>query len=321
MLPTNFGTVQASDFYGIFPGHIGGVTWYVNNATSGIQEEAIGGSDGNSGRSPQEPFATIQRAVNLAVSGRGDKIVVYPGTYAENVVIDQKDYLTIHGAIIPGYARPDIVPATGIAINSTRSQGLVLSHVRVASSNNSDTMVHQGNGFIFSDCVFDGNGAQAITAANLRLVGNATLTAYTASEGKILNSLFRDGGGVGLVFQHAAAPNGTGCTDNEIIGCRFYGNASFDMATQANASGGGAGIFLRSLIKGCQFMEDTKAVYVDLNAASFAGGDVALNSGLMTENNFASTVALTNVIINITGTIIRFANNADTIGVVNGSAF
>lgn len=318
--PTRFDVIEANDYIGMVPNHIGGVTFYVNNATSGLQEDAVAGSDANDGRSPIEPFATIQRAVDKCVSGRGDKIVIFPGTYDENVVITSKDYITIVGSLAPGYARPDVVPATGVALIINNSQGTVLKHVRFASAD-SDTVVNEGNGFLFEDCVFDGDAGQAVTECNLRLVGDAADDSYTASEGKILNCLFRNSGGVGLVFQHAANPSGVGVTDVEVLGCRFYDNTSFDIATQANTSGGGSGILLNVRISKCEFLTDSKAVYVDLNQASFAGGDIALNSGIISDCYFATTATLTNVIIAIGGTIIRGVGLFGTKGVTDASAF
>lgn len=320
MAVTRFDIVQANGFIGVLQDHFGGVTFYVNNATSGLQDGAISGSDGNSGLSPQEPFATIQKAIDSCVSGRGDKIIIFPGTYAESLVIQNKDYITLQGAVAAGYARPDVAPSGGRALFIDNSQGAVLRHMRFISLE-TDTVVNEGNGFLFEDCVFDGSTGQAATDANLRLVGDANDDSYTASEGKIINCLFRDCDGDALVFQHANAPSGVGVTDVEVIGCRFYGNTGDDIATAANTSGGGAGIVQRVNIAHNYFMTTDKAVYLDMDQASFAGGDTALNNGTLTGNYFADDAALDATKIDISGTSMRWIGGYNAIGIVDGSAF
>ena len=71
------------------------------------------GVDAGDGKQASDPFATIQHAIDT--SAEGDVIVVAPGTYAENVVVDV-DYLTIVGAV-GGYGRPDVAPASGLALS------------------------------------------------------------------------------------------------------------------------------------------------------------------------------------------------------------
>jgi len=282
--------------------------------------DATNGNDGNDGLDVARPVATIQKAVDLAVTDRGDTIMVAPGTYAETVTVTSKNYLSIIGMVIPGYAKPDVAPTTGIALNSVTTQGLVLRHMRFVSTD-SDTVVNQGNGFLFQDCVFDGNAGQAATEANLRLVGNADDDSFTASEGRIIDCMFRGCGGDALIFQHANAPNGVGCTDVEVLGCRFYNNTGDDIATAANTSGGGVGICRDVLIHDCRFMTTDKAVYLDMDQASFAGGDTAVNDGLISYNFFADDAALDATKIDISGTTYRFVGNYNAIGVVNGSTF
>lgn len=61
-----------------------GRTFFVNNSSTGIITGAVGGSDGNSGRSPLEPFSTLDYAVSQCTANRGDTIYVMPG-HAETV--------------------------------------------------------------------------------------------------------------------------------------------------------------------------------------------------------------------------------------------
>lgn len=282
--------------------------------------DATNGVDTNSGKSHAKAFQTIQKAINQCVSGAGDIVYIFPGTYNENLTITSKDYINLIGCVSPGYARPDVAPTTGIALSIANSQGTVLKHMRFVSAD-ADTVVNEGNGFLFEDCVFDGDAGQAATEANLRLVGDAADDSYTASEGRIVDCLFRGCGGDALIFQHANAPSGVGVTNVEVLNCRFYDNTGDDIATAANTSGGGAGILLTALIHGCKFMTKDKAVYLDLDQASFAGGDLLLNTGMISGNFFNDDAALDATKIDISGTNLRFVGNYNAVGVVDGSTF
>jgi hypothetical protein len=262
-------------------------------------------------------YPTIQDAVNAITSGSGATIFVFPGTYEENLVIQDKDYLTIIGAVIPGYARPDIAPATGIALSSIRNQGLVLRHLRFADS---DVVQHDGNGFIFDDCVFDGDAGMAADEACLRLKPNDADDSWSASEGVISNSLFRGATtGAGIIIQHAALPNGAGTSDNIISGNRFYGNG-VDLLTAVSASGGGAGIFINYLIEKNYFMTVGAAyVYADMDQG--AAGDLTANSALISGNWFADEALIAAQFDIATMANVIFTGNYDAAGLVNGSAF
>jgi len=264
-------------------------------------------------------YTTIQGAINSVVSGAGSTIFVFPGTYEENLTVTGTDYVSIIGAQIPGYARPDIVPTTGIALNCTTSQGLVLNHLRFASED-SDTVVNQGNGFVFTDCVFDGTSGQAATEANLRLVGNAADDSYSASEGIIQGCYFRGNtSGAGIIIQHAANPSGVGTSDNQILDCRFVANG-VDLLTATNTSGGGAGIFINYLIARNFFMTVGAAyVYADMDQG--AAGDLTANSGLICNNWFADEALVAGQFDIATMANVIFTGNYDAAGLVNGAGF
>ena len=298
----------------LYPGGIGqAVEFYVDGAN---------GAAGNSGLSWNEAVSTIQAAIDLTTSGQGDRVYIAPKAtaYAENLTITSKDYVHLIGVLLPGYARPDVAPAAGKALNIQASQGTVLEHMRFLSADD-DSVLNEGNGFYFRDCVFDGATGQAATEANLRLVGDATDDSYTASEGKIIECLFRASGGIGLLFQHAALTSGVGVSDVEVLGCRFYGNTGADIATAANTSGGGVGIVQNVLIHGNRFMDVDKATYLDMDQASNVPGDELLNTGMISGNYFADDAALDATKIDISGTKLRFVGNYNAVGVVDGSTF
>ncbi len=280
-----------------------GNVWWVNDGASG------------SGTSPEDAFGTIQGAVDRAIAG--DTIMVFSGSYDETVTITA-NYISIIGAQLGGYGRPDLAPAAGVAL-IVSGQGFTTRHMRFVSAD-SDSVQWHGNGGAAIDCVFDGAAGQAATEANLRLVG-ATDSSHSASENLFLDCLFRGStSGAGIIFQYAlAAAGGAAVTDNQIINCRFYANG-VDLLSATNTNGGGAGIFLNLLVTGCQFLT-VGASYVYMDMDQGAAGDLAVNSCLISNNWFADE-ALISAQIDITGQAnAMFVGNYDAAGLVNGSTF
>src|SRR5882672_2201772 len=205
-----------------------GQVWFVDD---------VNGADGQTGTDPTNALKTIGRALTLANSGTGDTIFVAPGSYNELVVVT-KDYISIIGSIQGGFARPDIGGAVGVAL-SVSGQGFVMRHCRVFATGNADAVIQTGNGFEYSNCVFDGAAAQAAKAL-LRLLPSSTLTALTASEGQIFNNYFRGApaAAFAIIFDTGAAPVGVGSTDNLIVGNRFSQNAGVDIETAKSGAAG-----------------------------------------------------------------------------------
>jgi len=277
-----------------------GKAWFV---------DADHGNDGNYGGDPTKAFATITKA--HAVAAVGDTIFVYPGSYDEAIVIT-KNYINLAGAVAGRYGWPDIVPSTGIALKVT-GQGFTARNCRFASTDN-DIVKQQGNGFIYESCVFDGDGNGATTAL-VRLAGDDSDDAKTASEGVIRASLFRGSGGLGLIFDSAAPPfNGVGVSDNLIESNIFVGNTGIDIATKD--TGGGLYSVQRTIIRRNVFEDKNKTCYIDLTTAN--GGTANLQTGSIVDNDFA-TDSLTTTNVAMVGTGFTFLNNRDTVGVQDGS--
>src|SRR6266850_3777704 len=271
-----------------------GTAWFV---------DATNGNNGNSGTDPGNAFKTITKA--HAVATAGDTIFIQPGSYTENLVIT-KNYITLHGAQIAGYGRPDVVPAAGIPL-TVNTQGFAAVNMRFAGTA-ADSVKQSGNGFLYNNCVFDGDGTAA--KAGCRLVPaqvGADITHFTASEGFILNSLVR-GCAIGVAFDTAAAPVGVGSTDNVIQSNHFYSN-TLDIAT---AKTGAAGTYSVQLVNISynQFQDKNKATYIDITTNE--DGPAASQTGSVNGNIFA-TDTMTTTKIKAVGTGFTFAGNADTV--------
>ena len=277
-----------------------GTTWIVDGTN---------GNNGNSGTDPSNAFKTITKA--HAVATAGDTIFIQPGSYTENLVIT-KNYISLVGAQLSGYGKPDIVPVSGIPL-TVNAQGFAALKVRFAGTA-ADSVKQSGNGFIYEGCVFDGDGTAA--KAGCRLVPSqvgADITHFTASEGFILNSLVR-GCAIGVAFDTAAAPVGVGSTDNVIQSNHFYSN-TLDIAT---AKTGAAGTYSVQLVNISynQFQDKNKATYIDITTNE--DGPAASQTGSVNGNIFA-TDTMTTTKIKAVGTGFTFAGNADTVGIFDGS--
>lgn len=302
---SNFDIVNAQLVMGVVPFAISpfGKFWFVN--------PAIGDDDGE-GTLPNKALATINGAIARAASG--DSIYVAPGTYEENVVVD-KDYITLIGGYGAGYARPDIAPAAGRGLYVEASQGFIGHHLRFVSADD-DAALNEGNGFKFSDCVFDGDG-NGVADCGLRLKGNADDDSYTASEGEILNCLFRGSGGFGLGFDTAEPTVAVGSTHNVIRGCRFMENTGPDISSLD--TGPGTYCVKDALIEQCYFMTKNKATHIDFQ--TFVGSvGAAENNGLILNCYFADD-ALDTTAIKMVGTGFALVGCWDSVGPQDGSAF
>lgn len=305
---TSFGIPVVSDVISIPCGprasaQPGGNVWFVDASNPGAQD----------GMSPQTAFTTIAQAVAAAASGTGDTIFVFPGSYTENVVV-AKDYISIIGAQFAGYARPDIGKATGVAL-SVSGQGFRSLNCRFFATNNSDAVIQTGNGFEYSNCVFDGNGSQT-TKGLLRLLPSSLVTSKTASEGKIHDCYFRGTTSTaGALIFDTSTLNG-GSTDNEVYNNVFTQNGVDIAAAKTGAAGTYSLQF--AVVHGNIFEDKNKAVYIDF--VTNIDGAAANQKGVISGNYFNSAT-LTNVLVKINGTGFGAPGNYYQVGIKDASAF
>lgn len=281
------------------PNGRGGLVWFVDTTN---------GSDGNQGLDPTQPLKTIGQAILKAGNGTGDTIYVFPGTYAEALTVN-KDYLAIIGATMAGYAKPDI--GGGLAL-TVSAQGFMSRHCRYYGVAD-DTIVQEGNGFLYDDCVFDGD----LTASKgVRLVGSPTSSSLSASEGRIQNCLFR-GCALGLIFDSAAIGGaGTGSTDNDVLGNRFYGN-TIDIAAAKTGAGGVYSVKTVRVL-GNSFEDKNKTTYIDITTN--CDGAAGNQTGAIDGNYFAADAITAGNEVKLTGTGFTFTGNLYTVGIKDGSA-
>lgn len=256
-------------------------------------------SDSHDGVLPDHPLLTIQEAIDKMVTGRGDVARIMPGSYDEELVVN-KDYITLDG-ILSGYGRPDV---TGLGVGPAlivHGQGFVAQHIRFAADGNFPAVVQGGNGYLYTDCVFDGDGSDC-----LNLLPDLDDDSYTASEGQILGNLFR-GGNFGLVFTNPGPgiEGGVGPTDVLVAGNRFYGQVT-SAIDDVDTPGSNDTTFLDCVIAANFFVEVGAAyVYITLDA----GGN---NTGLICGNWFADADVLNTQVVIPAG--IQYIGNYDGTG-------
>lgn len=278
--------------------------------------DAVNGNDSNDGQAgPEDALATIQAAVNRAQAG--DNIIIFPGSYVENVVVESKDYISLISAMRNGYGRPDIVPSSGKALYVKASQGFRAFGVRFAApAADTDLVLQEGNGFVYDWCVFDGNSTQGNAKGLVRLKGNGVSDSYTSSEGVIRKSLLRQSGGQAVIFDTGDAPNnGVGCTDVVIEYCDFVDNDQEDIATQD--TGGGTYSVKRAKIRYNNFEYKGKTTYIDFTTSN--GGAAGDQSGIVYGNYFnVETNPVNTTQIKAVGTAFGFPGNYNVVGIFTG---
>lgn len=273
------------------------------------------GSDSADGLNWDGALATIQEGVDRCVSVNHDRVYVRTAdsAYVENVVVSQKDYVSIIGVGLGEWGRPDLSPAAGIGLFVDRSQGFHGENL-YAFSADVDAAHINSEGWKLVNCKFQG------ASDGLLLKGLAASDSYGASQGLALGCGFEANGAAGIRFEHADSPSGIGAWGNRIIDCYFRDNTGVDLLSAVGASGGGAGIFLKMLVQDCQFMDDGAAhVYMDMDQGVAA--DLAANSALIIGNYFADDTLVAAQCAIGGQPKVFFVGNYDALGVVDGSAF
>jgi len=160
------------------------------------------GSDSNTGLSRTDAFATIQRAVDEAVSG--DTIMVWPGVYRELVVLDGKAVTLQSADDAAVITTPNVPNAFAFSFYRAESSRCVLRN------------------FVITGC------------------GEAAIFCYSASP--TLTNLTITGNRFGIRGQEGADPTITNCIIwNNQNGDLYHTRARYSDISQADAVGQGSG--------------------------------------------------------------------------------
>ena len=253
-----------------------GVVFYVSNTTNPTEDQGSRGP-GRGGRTPKSPFTTIQAAVDEAVSGRGDVIVIQRGTYAETLTIG-KAGLTLLGAVPYGY--PDHVIVQGPT--NIQAAGVSAYNLEFFSNSATRTSLKVGNAVSeapsahFENCSFASNGTTEPICGALVCGGN---------DISFVRCRFIDNT-TGLLIHSGITSFASGLRVKE---CEFLENTTVDFGTgvgpnfELDGYDGGLNEGIRNLL--CIDNYFGGGVTIPTDFVNISGA----SSGYMARNTFAST--------------------------------
>lgn len=291
---SSFGIPQVNGGFNSIP-DAQGTVWFV---------DAVAGSDGNAGTDPTQAFKTISRAILLAGNGTGDTIFIFPGVYAENLVVD-KAKLSLCAAVKTGYGKRVIIePAAGTAL-LVQAVSCYCFWLRFHSQDTTPAMQVQGDGFVFYGCDFSSDGGSGAL-----VIPNATDPALTGSQGIMSYCQFRDNAAAALLYEPIA---GYGTTDNLVEDCWFYNNTVMDVQTTVEAAQ--QDVWIKSIIRNCYFGDTNKAVYISMATGT---GNQGLIAGCYFADRTAGGIDGTKCAI---AALIAVSGCYDSLGLIDAHAF
>jgi hypothetical protein len=248
--------------------------------------DATSGSDGNDGENPDTAKATIQAAVDICGDGRGDMIIVGPGKYQENVIIEDHDALQLI-ALFPGWDTR-IRPSDGTtkyAFSNSGGTTITADGIGIIISSRSVTI----DGF----CLDGGGGYVGAYVGDGYGVTGAGGTSYNSASARIRNCLFRAGNEgtntPGLVLK--------GCGGNVIVENNVFRTNDFGVLV----SPGSGRTCQGPMIKNNIFMDcSTYGVYTDnvntivnvlVENNTFLDGAQTLTYAILTQGTGVHTIA------------------------------
>lgn len=234
---------------------------------------------GDSAAYPFSTYSTIQEAINGAQPG--DHISIYPGTYAENVVIGAtKRDLVIIGAGSEG--RIAIAPASGVALELNGARGITLVNLDIAAVSGAASAL-----YVHED-------VRGLRAYNCKIEGSDTVQiqiGHTAADSDApADCVFTDcevawGAGSGILF---------GTSSDEFPTEIYFRNLTLHDITGASWVGLSAGgSFHGVFFSRCDFLlgegaAPTKGIDISTADGALVGGSIQLASnaaGLGTHTN------------------------------------
>ena len=273
VIPSSLGGVAATNPFG--------VTFYVSNTTNPTEGQGSPGTTAQ-GRSPKNPFTTIQAAINAATNGRGDTIIIQRGTYTETLTVDVPG-LTLVGSVPYGY--PDHVIIQGVTTITASNVSFYNIEFFSNSADAASTVIGLFtagvNSSWFEACSFASNGTIEPEVGSIVWGGND----HVYRNCRFVDNTF------GLVLR---ANTDDFASHVEVMDCEFYENTTADITTNAIAaaaatvanSGGVAGSGVD------QGVRNFRCVRNDFGVGEVTPTDfvniVGASSGYMADNYFAS---------------------------------
>jgi len=227
------------------------------------------GKDGNDGNI-YSPFETIQKALTIQAaenSGRGDRIWIMPGTYAETLTSTALMGVEILGGGLTSGA-VTIEPTTGGSFALTTMTESIIKNLTMYTSNDTNETLAAFRVMIMTDSAIDGCRFQAgttgiVTSTAFRL-GHEAGTYVDATSDQFLRSAF------------------TNNIVNSLAGgfCFYYGFV-FGASVQTNAGTGGNTRFMTgSMIGNNRINAETYAILLNTNKNS-GGSSYIMNNTCM----------------------------------------
>jgi len=276
--------------------------------------DGANGLDGNDGKSPETAKKTIQAAVDLAGSGRGDVIYVFPkganAGYAETVTIARGDNnITLIGVGPRGsvFIDPSTEDAGGMVV---RGNDVTLINMGVAAEDDTSgniALLVTGARFRAYGCKIEGGDEQV-------RIGPTTVALGAASGVETgADAIFYDceiaWGAKGIVINRT---DYGAVTQLHVNRCRFHNLTAAHM-DERNGTGGQADTCYRNLeIVDC-FSDDSEGGTAPTNY--FLLNDNNGNDGIVTRCSFPTAI---NSGLNLVSTALHWVCNYHTGGVSTG---
>lgn len=281
-----------------------GMYFFVNGTT---------GVDSNLGGSADQPFKTIQAAVNSAASQspQGAVILVAPGTYAETVTIARPTAfiaeMYIVGAGPQGSIKiqPTTTNANAVVNNA---DDVTLINIKANANGTGIGCKNTGSRFQTYACKFentDGTG----TAMQLTLdSAGGSATEGGGADCQLINTEFA-WAATGLLI---SGNNGLAVTQIKIYDCRFHNLATAHIAESTLNAGPAADAYRNLEISACVFEKNEDGTnptkFLLLNASNS-------NTGIVTTSSFPVAI---NSGLSLVSTALLWVCNYHTGGVSTG---
>lgn len=258
--------------------HQKGQVLYVCNAST-TSPYGIGGSDGNDGKSPEKPLATIKGALALCVAGRGDKIIVLAG---HSETVSAAGGLTLNVAGVEIIGDPSVVGADRptITLNTANTATIVVSAANMSISN----FLFIGNFLAIATCI-------DVTAAK---------------DFNCNNCEFRDASSVlGFVKAIRTDVTSNDCDGLQVISCQYFGLGTNATTSLVNTRG----VMDRLQVRDC---------LVDIQGTTATTGALVLStSKALTHAQIVNNIVLSPITTSAAGCLAVVSSGST--GIVTGN--